>query len=132
MPVFPLVESMMVLSRVSAPARSPSRIMFSAGRSLTEPPGFAHSALPYISTRGFPTRLASLISGVFPMRSSKDAGALLEATTTARVSDGITIHTRLAVHRSSVSEAQHGNASDLSIDHVAHVPRAVPMVKRIE
>src|SRR5262249_62069171 len=79
MPVLPLVESMMVLSQVSAPVRSPSRIIFSAGRSLTDPPGFAHSALPSISARGFSTRLASLISGVFPLRYHIEAGPQMDA-----------------------------------------------------
>ena len=40
MPVLPDVASSRILSRVSAPDRSPSRIIRAAGRSLTEPPGF--------------------------------------------------------------------------------------------
>jgi len=43
-PVLPEVESMIVLSRVNAPVRSPSSIMNSAARSFTEPPGLNHSA----------------------------------------------------------------------------------------
>jgi hypothetical protein len=71
------------------------------------------------------------------MRSSKDAGALLEATTTARVSDGIVIHARLVIHRSSVSEAQYRERERpeppskgfLIEAQVAHAPRTVRMVK---
>ena len=43
-PVFPEVASRITFPGVSFPVRSPSRIMFSAGRSLTEPPGLNHSA----------------------------------------------------------------------------------------
>ena len=44
MPVLPLVESRMVRSGCQPPERSPSRIMLSAGRSFTEPPGLKYSA----------------------------------------------------------------------------------------
>src|SRR5271157_4791690 len=45
MPVFPDVASRMVNPGRSAPLFSPSRIMLAAGLSLTDPPGFIHSAL---------------------------------------------------------------------------------------
>src|SRR5262249_21307394 len=51
------------------------------------------------------------------MRSSKDAGALLAATTTARVSDGIIIRARHAVHKSSVSYERNNYAG--IINHAA-------------
>ena len=50
MPVFPLVASRIVIPGRSRPLRSPSRIIQSAGRSLTEPPGFKCSALARICT----------------------------------------------------------------------------------
>jgi hypothetical protein len=44
MPVLPLVASRIVLSGVRRPALSPAKIIASAARSLTEPPGFMNSA----------------------------------------------------------------------------------------
>ena len=43
-PVFPAVGSMIVAPGLSSPFSSASRIMPSAARSLTEPPGFIHSS----------------------------------------------------------------------------------------
>ena len=51
-PVLPLVESMRILSRVSRPSARASRIIRSAGRSFTLPPGFANSSLAHTSTSG--------------------------------------------------------------------------------
>src|SRR5579875_2251423 len=51
-PVLPDVESIRIRSGFINPARSASRIIFLAGRSLTDPPGFSHSALALISTLG--------------------------------------------------------------------------------
>src|SRR5713226_3364692 len=51
-PVFPEVESMIVLRCVSSPRCSPSTIIESAARSFTEPPGLNHSALAYTSSPG--------------------------------------------------------------------------------
>src|SRR5215217_3043414 len=69
-PVFPLVASRMVFSGVRAPLFSPSRIIHSAGRSLTEPPGLYHSALPRILTPGTSAEmLGNSSSGVFPTSS---------------------------------------------------------------
>src|SRR2546421_11865023 len=70
MPVLPLVASMRILSLVSSPRRSPSRIIDSAARSLTLPPGLCHSALAYTSTGAtdFAIRLNDS-NGVLPIRS---------------------------------------------------------------
>src|SRR5688572_12572099 len=74
MPVLPEVASRMILSRVSAPDRSPSAIMRAAGRSFTEPPGFFHSAFAYSSTFRRPaSKLDRRISGVFPIKSTMEA-----------------------------------------------------------
>src|SRR5689334_5908345 len=72
MPVLPLVASMIVLSFVSSPRRSPSRIIDSAGRSFTEPPGLYHSALAYTRTSGGRSAVTRLnaSSGVLPIRST--------------------------------------------------------------
>jgi hypothetical protein len=74
MPVLPLVASTIVLSFVSSPRRSPSRIIDSAARSFTLPPGLYHSAFAYTCTPGrspVVSRL-KLRSGVFPTRSNTD------------------------------------------------------------
>jgi hypothetical protein len=56
----------------SRPLRSPSRIIHSAGRSLTEPPGFRCSALTSTSTPAgkFRVTFRRRISGVLPMPAS--------------------------------------------------------------
>src|SRR5215210_8511107 len=60
----------MVFSGVSAPLLSPPRIIHSAGRSLTEPPGLYHSALPKILTPGASAEmLGNSSSGVLPTSS---------------------------------------------------------------
>ncbi len=70
MPVFPLVASRMVFSGVSAPLFSPSRIIHRAGRSLTEPPGLYHSALPRMRTPGISAEMfGNSRSGVLPTSS---------------------------------------------------------------
>src|ERR1700687_5386731 len=68
MPVLPEVESMIVLSGVSAPRRSPSSIMNRAARSFTEAPGLKHSAFAYTSMRGncF-SNIRTRSSGVLPI-----------------------------------------------------------------
>src|SRR6266550_9057162 len=69
MPVLPEVESTRILLWDINPARSASRIMFRAGRSLTEPPGFAHSALAQSSTSGYSAPILCIRRrGVFPIR----------------------------------------------------------------
>src|SRR5688572_13585384 len=74
MPVLPEVASSRILSCVSAPLRSPSAIIRAAGRSLTEPPGFFHSAFAYSSTLRRPaSKPDSRISGVFPIKSTTEA-----------------------------------------------------------
>src|SRR5882762_1249419 len=71
MPVLPLVESSSVLPRENFPLRRPSVTMLEAARSLTEPPGLYHSALPRISTPGkWRVRLSRRKSGVLPIRCS--------------------------------------------------------------
>src|SRR5688572_31390342 len=74
MPVLPEVASSRILSLVSAPARSPSRIIRAAGRSLTDPPGFFHSAFAYSSTLRSPaSKPDNRMRGVFPIRSMTEA-----------------------------------------------------------
>src|SRR5215468_1154975 len=69
MPVFPLVASRSTLPGPSAPDRSAVSMMLKAARSLTEPPGLAHSALPRISICGHCcVRLSNRRSGVLPTR----------------------------------------------------------------
>src|SRR3712207_6824861 len=60
----------MIFSDVKAPLLSPSRIIQRAGRSLTEPPGLYHSALPRMRTPDTsPEMLGSSRSGVLPTSS---------------------------------------------------------------
>src|SRR4029077_12102309 len=69
--VLPLLESSRVLPRGNFPLRRPSATMLEAARSLTEPPGLYHSALPRISTPGkWRVRRSSRRSGVLPIRCS--------------------------------------------------------------
>src|SRR4051794_28504681 len=66
----------MVFPDVSFPLLSPSRIIHSAGRSLTEPPGLYHSALPRILTPEASREMFdNSRSGVFPTRSTGREGA---------------------------------------------------------
>src|SRR6202165_2769055 len=68
MPVLPDVESISVFSGVSAPRLSPSSIIDSAARSLTEPPGLNHSAFAYTSTLGNSlSNMRMRKSGVLPI-----------------------------------------------------------------
>src|SRR3954451_8921159 len=70
MPVLPLVASRMVFSGVREPVFSPSRIIHSAGLSLTDPPGLYHSALPRMLTPGTSAEtLGNSRSGVLPTSS---------------------------------------------------------------
>src|SRR5687767_13582911 len=88
MPVFPDVASRMILSRVSRPDRSPSAIIRAAGRSLTDPPGFFHSALAHSSTLRRPaSKLVRRTSGVFPIRSTMEEEARRSPGVTAGISD---------------------------------------------
>src|SRR5437867_191342 len=68
MPVFPEVESMIVFPGRRAPRASPSSIILTAGRSLTEPPGLKPSSLPRSRTPGAtPSRTWRIsTSGVLP------------------------------------------------------------------
>ena len=63
----------MVRPGSSAPVRSPSRMIESAVRSLTEPPGLNHSHLPHSSTPGGTPGRRRRTSGVWPMASSIEA-----------------------------------------------------------
>ena len=73
MPVLPEVASRIVRSGVSRPVASPSRIIRAAARSLTDPPGFCHSALAYSSTPGVSrSNWCSRTSGVRPIMSRTD------------------------------------------------------------
>src|SRR5262249_15133792 len=66
-----LVESSRLLPRVSLPLRRASAMMFSAARSLTEPPGLNHSAFPYSLTFGKArTTRSRCSSGVLPTSSN--------------------------------------------------------------
>src|SRR3954469_11135968 len=76
MPVLPDVASMMVSPGLSRPDDSPSAIIRDAARSLTDPPGFCHSALAYSSTPGVSrSNRASRTSGVRPISSRTDDAA---------------------------------------------------------
>src|ERR1700693_360257 len=69
MPVWPEVESMIALSYVRAPVRSPSSIIQRAARSFTEPPGLNHAAFPNTSTRGNSrSNMRMRSSGVLPIK----------------------------------------------------------------
>jgi hypothetical protein len=66
MPVFPAVPSTTVPPGWSKPLDSASWIIYSAARSLTEPPGLRNSALPRISQPVSSLKLLSRMSGVLP------------------------------------------------------------------
>src|ERR1700681_2069862 len=69
MPVLPEVESMIALSEVRAPRRSPSSIIDRAARSFTDPPGLNHSAFAYTSTRGNSrSNMRMRSNGVLPIK----------------------------------------------------------------
>src|ERR1700685_125329 len=71
MPVLPLVESSRILPDVNLPLARACSTMLAAARSLTEPPGLSHSALPRISTPGRSLAMrARRSNGVLPMRST--------------------------------------------------------------
>src|SRR5580700_1771466 len=71
MPVLPLVESSRILPDVNLPLARACATMLAAARSLTEPPGLSHSALPRISTPGRSWAMRARRSrGVLPIRST--------------------------------------------------------------
>src|SRR5215203_4114788 len=73
MPVLPEVASRITLPGTSCPDVMPSWIMRNAGRSLTDPPGFCHSAFAYNSTPGRSRSMRRRrMSGVSPTRSTID------------------------------------------------------------
>src|SRR5438046_2348729 len=77
MPVLPDVESMITRSFVSAPRRSPSSIIESAGRSLTDPPGLNHSAFARTPRPGNSrSNMRTRNSGVWPMWLTIPAGTV--------------------------------------------------------
>ena len=67
MPVLPAVPSTMTPPGRSAPRASASRIIASAARSLTEPPGLRNSAFPRIVQPVRSEACCNLINGVLPM-----------------------------------------------------------------
>src|SRR5208282_2509982 len=68
MPVLPLVESSKIFPAASLPERRASATMLAAARSLTDPPGLYHSALPQRCTQGRSrTSASNRNSGVLPM-----------------------------------------------------------------
>ena len=68
MPVLPEVASTMVMPGRSAPERTASRTMRSAGRSLTDPPGLLPSTLASTRVRGgSASRALTSTSGVLPI-----------------------------------------------------------------
>src|ERR1700688_2543277 len=70
MPVLPLVASSRVWPERNRPLRRASATMLAAARSLTDPPGLYHSALPSSATPGRSAVTASRRnSGVLPIRS---------------------------------------------------------------
>src|SRR5262245_49518278 len=74
MPVFPDVESMIVLPATSFPCARPISIILRAGRSFTEPPGLKPSSLAKMRTSGrTPSRTARIsTSGVLPISSTTE------------------------------------------------------------
>ncbi len=63
-----------------SPRRSPSRTMYFAARSLTEPPGLRNSALPRIVQPVSSEALRSLISGVLPTVSTKSSRTFMSSS----------------------------------------------------
>ncbi len=76
--MFPLVASRIVLPGYRRPLRSPSRIIRSAARSFTEPPGFKCSAFTNNSTPTGKSRamFRKRSKGVWPICDSKSAKRL--------------------------------------------------------
>ncbi len=70
MPVLPAVPSTTTPPGLSAPRAIASRMIASAARSLTEPPGFMNSALPRMVQPVASEAALSLISGVWPIAST--------------------------------------------------------------
>ncbi len=70
MPVLPAVPSTMIPPGRNAPRAIASRMIASAARSLTEPPGFMNSALPRIVQPVASEAALSWISGVWPIAST--------------------------------------------------------------
>src|SRR5579859_3718009 len=93
MPVLPLVESSRLTPFGNLPLRSASATIAAAARSLTDPPGFAHSAFASTAAPASREIESRRSSGVLPMRSSSDSPAargFCRATTgaeRARLSD---------------------------------------------
>src|SRR5215831_6223863 len=71
MPVLPAVPSTTVPPAFSVPRFSASRMIQSAARSFTDPPGLRNSALPRISQPVSRLTLSSRMSGVLPTVSAK-------------------------------------------------------------
>src|ERR1700682_1931290 len=76
MPVFPLVESIRIFPGASLPERRASATMRAAARSLTDPPGLYHSALPKRCTLGS-CALADCASGRSWMSASSGNSGVL-------------------------------------------------------
>src|SRR4029434_8969425 len=78
----------MILSGVSDPDRSPSAIIRAAARSLTEPPGFLHSALAWSSTFRRPlSKPDRRIKGVLPIKSTMDGAVRRNPGVATAISD---------------------------------------------
>src|SRR5881394_2273637 len=78
MPVLPAVPSTTVPPGFSVPRLSASRMMNSAARSFTEPPGLRNSALPRISQPVSSESLRNRTSGVLPTVPAKPSVMLIE------------------------------------------------------
>src|SRR5260370_2401036 len=82
MPVLPLVESSRICPGVSLPARRASATIRAAARSLTDPPGLYHSALPQSSRLGLRWRSRGSASsgnrGVLPIPASRASPLALD------------------------------------------------------
>ena len=74
MPVLPAVPSTTVPPGFSTPRCSASRMIASAARSFTEPPGFMNSALPRILQPVSSEARRRRISGVLPMAARQVVG----------------------------------------------------------
>src|SRR3954468_17823436 len=124
MPVLPDVASMIVLSGVSRPDASPSRIILAAARSLTDPPGFCHSAFAYNSTPGLSrSNWCRRTKGVLPIMSRTEESGARFRTDAASV-DGMAQVNRIS-DRFSPDFTYPANPVKLArirVDRIRHAP----------
>ena len=97
MPVFPAVGSIINEPGSRTPRRSASRIIPSAARSFTDPPGFMYSSLAKSSAAGGGANLDRRSSGVPPTSSRMFSTALSGARSPSEflLCDGVTMKVEL-------------------------------------